>query len=117
LKIPVSVEICSVVLQPLPNPHWASSSFGSIILAASWHTLFLGGFAKRCRGRSFIHSCLPFFAYGDDLFTIKLFAIVIKLGFSSGIRELTDAQFYGSFHLCKVKTSRLKNFTQFCQVR
>jgi len=31
--------------------------------------------------------------------------------------ELIDAQFYGSFHLCNVKTSRLKNFAQFCQVR
>jgi len=50
-------------------------------------------------------------------FTIKLFAISFKLGFSSGIRELIDAQLYGSFHLCKVKISRRKNFVQFCQVR
>ena len=28
-----------------------------------------------------------------------------------------DAQFYGSFNLCKVKTSRLKNFAQFGQVK
>jgi len=28
-----------------------------------------------------------------------------------------DAQFYGSFYLCKVKTSRLKNFAELCQVR
>ena len=39
-----------------------------------------------------------------------------NLGFNSGIRELIDAQFYGSFHMCKVKTYRLKNFAQFCQV-
>ena len=50
-------------------------------------------------------------------FTIKLFIISFKLGFSSGIRELIDAQFYGSFHLCKVKISCLKNLAQFCQVR
>ena len=35
-------------------------------------------------------------------FTIKLFAISFKLEFSSGIRELIDAQFYKSFFLCKV---------------
>jgi len=50
-------------------------------------------------------------------FTIKLFAVSFKLGFSSGIREHIDAQFYGSFHLCKFKISRLENFAQFCQVR
>ena len=37
-------------------------------------------------------------------------AIWRKLGFSSGIRELIDAQIYGSFHLCKVKISGLKSF-------
>ena len=41
-------------------------------------------------------------------FTLKLFAISWKLGFTSGIRELIDAQFYGNFHLCKVGTYRLK---------
>ena len=50
-------------------------------------------------------------------FTIKLFTIRFKLGFNSGIIELVDAQFYGCFHLCKVKTSRLKQFAQFFQVR
>ena len=29
--------------------------------------------------------------------------LAFKLGFCSGIRELIDAQFYGSFHPCKVK--------------
>ena len=33
------------------------------------------------------------------------------------VMEHTDAQFYGSFYLCKVKTSLVKNFAQFCQVR
>ena len=45
------------------------------------------------------------------------FPISLKLGFSSGIRKLSGAQFYGSFHLCYVKASRLKNFAQFCQTR
>jgi len=57
---------------------------------------------------SFTAVCL--FVYGDDQFIIKLFAI------SNGIGELIDAQFYGRFHLCKLKTSRLKH-TQFYQVR
>jgi len=48
---------------------------------------------------------------------MKLFAISSKLGFSSGIRELIDIQFFGNFHLCKVKKSRPKNFAQFRQVR
>ena len=56
-------------------------------------------------------------AFQVPQFAIKLFAISLKLGFSSGIRELIDAQFYGSLHLCKVKISHLKNFAQFCQVR
>jgi len=82
---------------------------------------------------------VSFFVYGDDQFTnlsvpfqnamtldthesaepsgvlsslnsLSNFAISFKFGFSSGIRELIDAQFYRSFHLCKVKTSSLKNF-------
>jgi len=43
-------------------------------------------------------------------FTIKPLAFSFELGFDSGIRKLIDAQFYGGFHLCKVETSRLKNF-------
>ena len=50
LKICWRVEICSVVLRPRRKPDWVSSSFGSIIFAASWHTLFLGGLANRCPG-------------------------------------------------------------------
>jgi len=42
-KICWRVDICSVVLQPRRKQHWISSSFGSIIFAASWHTLLLGG--------------------------------------------------------------------------
>jgi len=52
---------------------------------------------------------VPLFVYGNDQFTIKLFAVSIKLRFSSGVRELIDALFYGSFHLRQVKTSHLKN--------
>jgi len=52
---------------------------------------------------------VPRFVYGNDQFTIKLFAVSIKLRFSSGVRELIDALFYGSFHLRQVKTSHLKN--------
>jgi len=37
------VEICSVVLRPRRKPQWVSSSFGSIIFAASWHALVLRG--------------------------------------------------------------------------
>jgi len=51
------VKICSVVLRPRRKPHWESSSFDLIIFAATWHTLFLGGY---CRGSWFIHSCLHF---------------------------------------------------------
>jgi len=47
-------------------------------------------------------------AFQVPQFTLKLFAISWKLGFTSGIRELIDAQFYGNFHLCKVRRSRLK---------
>jgi len=57
-KLRWRVEICSVLLWPRQKPHWVSSSFGSIIFAASWHTLFLEGLAKRCRGSWFIHSFL-----------------------------------------------------------
>ena len=56
-------KIYSVVLRPRRKPHWVSSSFGSIIFAASWHTLFLGGL---CRGSWFIHSCLHFFVWDDQ---------------------------------------------------
>ena len=59
------VEICSVMLRPRRKPHWVSSSFGSIIFAASWGTLFLGGLAKRCRGSWFIHSYLRFCVWGS----------------------------------------------------
>ena len=45
LKFCWRVEICSVVLRPQRKPHWVSSSFGSIIFAASWHPLFLGDLA------------------------------------------------------------------------
>ena len=37
------VEMCSVVPHPRRKPHWVSFRFGSIIFAASCHTLFLGG--------------------------------------------------------------------------
>jgi len=56
-------------------------------------------------------------AFQVPQFTIRLIAINFKLGINSGVRELIDAQFYGSFHLCEVKTSCLKNFAQFCQMR
>jgi len=36
---------------------------------------------------------------------------------ATSVRDLIDAQFYGSFHLCKVKTFRVENFAQFCQMR
>ena len=49
-KICWRVELCPVVLRPRTKPYWVSSSFVSVISAASWHTLFLGGLAKRCRG-------------------------------------------------------------------
>jgi len=60
LKICWRVEIRSVVLRPRQKSHWVSSSIGSIIFAASRHTLLLAGLAKRCRVSWFIHSCLPF---------------------------------------------------------
>ena len=140
-KICWRVRLSSIVQR---KPHWVLSSFGSIIFAASWHTLFLGDCAKRCRGSWFIHSCLPFCVWGWSicqsfgalikrnatwhtqpnhpafwvpLIHYQLFAITFRLGFSSGFRKLIDAQFYGSFHMCKVKTFRLKNFAQFCQVK
>ena len=137
------VEIFSLVLQTQQEPHWVSSSFASIIFVASWHTLFLGNKAKRCCGSWYIHSCLPFVNEDGEFaktfgtlpkrhatshrsqpiiqrskflqFNINLFAISFKLGFSSGIIELIDAQFYGRFHLCTVKTFRLK--TLLCSVR
>ena len=34
--------------------------------------------------------------------SLSNFAISYKPGFSSGVIELIDAQFYGGFHLCKV---------------
>ena len=52
------VEICYVMLWPRQKPHWVSSSFGSIIFATSWHTLFLGGLAKRCPSSWYIHTFL-----------------------------------------------------------
>ena len=101
-----------------------------------------GRLSAKMRGSWFIHSCLPFCVWRWSIcqsfsvlpkrhttrhttiwrskfskFTIKLFAFRFDLGFSSGIRELTDAQFYGIFNLCKVKTSRLKNLAQFFKVR
>jgi len=60
------VEICSVVLRPRQKTHWISSSFGSIIFP-SWHTHFLGGLAKRCRGSWFIHSYLPICVWGRSI--------------------------------------------------
>jgi len=59
-KISWRVEICSVVLRPRRKQRWVSSCFGSVIFAAPWHTLFLGGWAMVCRGSWFIHSCLHF---------------------------------------------------------
>ena len=50
------------------KPHWVSSKFGSIIFAASWHTLFLGGLAKRCRGSWFIHSFLCMWTINSLIF-------------------------------------------------
>jgi len=44
----------------------------------------------------------------------------LQLALSSNLAaasDVIDAQLYGSFHLCKVKTFRLKNFAHFCQVR
>jgi len=64
-KIWWRVKIWSVILWPRRKPHWVSSTFGSIIiLAASWHSLFLGDLTKRCRGSWFIHSSLPFCVWG-----------------------------------------------------
>ena len=70
-KISRRVEICSVVLRPRQKPHWVSFIFGSIIFAASWHALFLGGLAKRCRGSWFIHSCLHFCVWDDQFANIS----------------------------------------------
>ena len=53
----------------------------------------------------------------SSLINYPTFHNQFKLGFSSGIRELIDAHLYGSFHLCEVKTYRLKTVAQFCQVR
>jgi len=63
-KIFWRVKLWSVALRPRRKPHWVWSSFGSIIFAASWHTLLLGDQAKRCRGSWFIHFCLPFCVWG-----------------------------------------------------
>jgi len=62
-KICCRVEICSVVLGPRQNrtgyhPAWFN------YFATSWHTLFLGGLAKRCCGSWFIHSCFHFCMWG-----------------------------------------------------
>jgi len=86
------------------------------------------------------------FAYGDDHFatlsvpfqnamsldtheSAKPFGLLtspnslsnfLQLSLSSDLAaasDVIDAQLYGSFHLCKVKTFRLKNFAQFFQVR
>ena len=56
--------------RPRRKPHWVSSSFGSIIFAASLHTLFLWGLAKPWGGSWFLHSCLQFYEWGsgDDQF-------------------------------------------------
>ena len=63
-KICWRVEICSVVLRRRQNPHWVSSSFGSIIFAAAWHTLFLGRLSKKMP-RKLVHSLLsPFLCMG-----------------------------------------------------
>ena len=135
-KICWRVEICSGALRPRRKQHWVSSSFGSIIFATSWYTYFLRGEAKRYPGSWFIHSCFPFCVWGWSICqsfgallkryatwhtrvsqtirrskfpcAIKLLASSFKLRFSGGIRELIDAQFCGSFHLCKVKTPRLQ---------
>ena len=45
-KICWRVEICSVVPRPWRKSRWVSTSFGSIIFAASWHTLVLGRLSK-----------------------------------------------------------------------
>jgi len=66
-KFCLRVQIWSVVLRQLQKPYWVSSSFGSVIFVASWHTLLLGVLAKRCRGSWFIHSCL-LFVHGDNQF-------------------------------------------------
>ena len=89
LKICWRVEICSVVLRPRRKPHWVSSSFGSIIFAASWHIVYSSWEAKQ-RDAAVVGSFTPvsLFVCEDDQFTIKLFAVSIKLVFSSGIRKL-----------------------------
>ena len=61
------MEICSVVLRPRRKSYWVSSSFGSTIFVAYWHTLFLGGLAKRCRGSWFTHSCLHYHHFANLL--------------------------------------------------
>ena len=69
------VRLWSVVLRPRRKPHWVSSSFGSIIFATSWHTLFLGDCAKRCRGGcSFTR--LPFCLWGWSI--CQSFGALIK---------------------------------------
>ena len=50
--------LANVVLRPRRKPHRVSSSFGSTIFAASWHTLFLGDKTKWCRSSWFTHFCL-----------------------------------------------------------
>ena len=138
------VEICSVVLRPRQKPHWISPNFGSIIFP-SWHTRFLGGLAKRSPGSWSIHPCLPFCVSGRSICwsfgtlpkrhatwhtrisqtiqrskfpnSLSNFSQLTLSSDLSGIRELIDAQFYGCFHLCKIKIYRLKNFAQFCQMR
>ena len=66
-KVCWGVEICSVVLRQRQKPHYISSSFGSTVFVASWHTLFLGGLGKRCPSIWLIHSCLLFVCEDDQL--------------------------------------------------
>ena len=49
--------------------------------------------------------------------SLSNFSQVVSSSDLAAASEFIDAQYYGSFHLRKAKTSYLKNFTQFCQVR
>jgi len=66
-KICWRLEICSAVLRTQRKPHWVSSSFGSIILAASRHRL---SWEAKQRDAAVVGSFTPvsLFVDGDDQF-------------------------------------------------
>jgi len=119
------------VLQPRRKPPWVSSSFGSIISAdlgikSSWETkqkdaVVVGSFNPVSlsvhEDDQFANLSVPFqnampldthvsakpsgvLSSPNSLSNIS--QLCLKLGVSSGITELIDAQFCGSFHLYRV---------------